>query len=98
MTLRGIASLVVFLSFSVAWSVPCISAGADSSQPTSVLSQDDFVKQRQFMLKDLARKMALMQEARTCAEKSTTPVAFQDCNQAFLDGIRAQMSEPVESK
>ena len=98
MAQRNFSYLTVFLFLSVALNVPCFSADNNSPQATVVLSQEDFVKQREFMLKDLAKKMALMQEARKCAEKSATPAAFQACNQALVDGIRAQMSEQAISK
>jgi hypothetical protein len=98
MAQRNIAFLAVFLPLAVAWSGPCFSVANDSGQATVVLSQEDFVKQRAFMLKDLDRKIELMQKARTCAEKSATPSDFQACNQALGDGIRAHMAEQKESK
>jgi len=71
-------------------------AAEDSTKPVFVLSQEEFIRQRTVMIDDLGKKIELMQKARECAEKSTTPVAFQACNQAFADGIRAHMAEQAK--
>lgn len=73
-------------------------AAEDSTKPVFVLSQEEFVRQRAVMIDDLGKKIELMQQAQRCAEKATTPVAFQACNQAFADGIRAHMAEQAKSK
>lgn len=73
-------------------------AAEDSTKPVFVLSQEEFVRQRTVMIDDLGKKIELMQQARECAETATTPVAFQACNQAFADGIRAHMAEQAKKK
>lgn len=80
------------------WTAPCLSADTQAPQGTILLSQENFEKQRETMIKDLGEKIVLMQQARECAEKSSTPVAFQACNQAFLEGIQAHMAEMKKRK
>ncbi len=90
--------LAALFSASVFWTAPCFSADASPPQGTILLSQEEFEKQRETMIKDLGKKITLMQEARKCAEKSSTPVAFQACNQAFLEGIQAHIAEMKKTK
>ena len=92
------AVLTVFFSLAAFWSPSCFPADAPAPQGTILLSQEAFEKQRETMLRDLEKKIVLMQQAKDCAEKSTTPVAFQACNQAFLEGVQAHIAEMKKSK
>ena len=53
------------------------------------LSQEEFVKQRQFMIKDLERKIKALQKAKKCAVKSSNPIEFRACNETLVNEIHA---------
>ena len=97
MTQRNIAILTALLSFSAVLSQPCFAADETPPPANFVLLQEDFLKQREFMIMDLGRKIKLMQEARVCAKKSSSPVAFQACNKILVDGIRVQKADPKKT-
>ena len=87
-----VSALFVTLALSVA--PPVFSAEKEASAPAEfVLSQEEFVRQRKFMLSDLDRKITLLQAARACADKSSTPDSFVACNKTLNAGIAAHMGE-----
>ena len=93
MTSCKIQALTMIFSLAARWSPYCFSADAPATPGTILLSQEAFEKQRETMVSDLGKKITLMQQAKGCAEKSATPVAFQACNQTFLEGVQAHIAE-----
>jgi len=67
-------------------------------QATFVLSQEEFKVQRDFMIRDLEKKIELLQGAKKCAEDSTNSVGFQACNQTLIDGIAAHNQQNNKAK
>lgn len=69
---------------------------ADSPEPKpapAVLSEEEFQKQRTFMLEDLALRIKVFQTAHACAEKAETSVAFAACNQELRDSMLAHINK-----
>jgi len=55
------------------------------------LSVEEFLVQRDVMVKDLSSKIDVLQEALNCAKAAKTPEAFTECNEVLRKNIVAAM-------
>jgi hypothetical protein len=67
------------------------SASENSPSPTKQLSVEEYLVQKDIMIKDLSAKIDVLQDALNCANASKTPGAFLECNEALRKKIVTTM-------
>lgn len=87
--MKNQSKAIIFLS-----TVLCISNSSIAADPTeastatsALLSDQEFSLQKEFMIKDTAIKIEVLQAAHDCAMAAKTPAAFAECNKTLREAI-----------
>ena len=79
-----LATLSTPLSFAFAQSSPTI---PQDVKVTIQSEEDEFKRQKAFMIEDTGAKIEVLRTAHECAKAAETPQAFADCNKALREAI-----------
>lgn len=92
--MKNHAKAVIFLSTMLCIAINALAA--ESSEPSTtpeLLSEQEFALQKEFMIKDTATKIEVLQAAHDCAKAAKTPAAFAECNKNLREAIMASKSK-----
>lgn len=86
--MQNTGSRLLFVAiFSMACSAHATSEPVELSVTTPLLSENEFLLQKELMIKDTATKVQVLQAAHDCAKAAETPAAFAECNKALREAI-----------
>jgi hypothetical protein len=86
---KALLLATVVFSANAAIAAEQIEAPASTENKASIqlVSEEEFQTQREFMIKDTAKKAQVMQAAHDCAKAAETQAAFAECNKQLREAI-----------
>lgn len=86
--MQNTGSRLLFVAIlSLACSANATSEPIEPSASAPLLSENEFLLQKEYMIEDTANKVQVLQAAHDCAKAAETPAAFADCNKALREAI-----------